>query len=57
MVMAVIDSHRQVAPSVATGTWTRVSLTYSNNKDRLCRCVNVALSHVLLLFSLFVVSQ
>lgn len=34
VVTAVIDSHRQVAPSVATGTWTRVSLTYSNNKDR-----------------------
>lgn len=47
VVMAVMDSHRQVALRVTTGTWTRVRLTYGNNKDLRCACVNVfTVSHV-----------
>ncbi len=61
MVMPVMDSHRQVALRVTTGTWTRVWLTYGNNKDPLCAVVNVACTFVVylifVLFSLCLVSQ
>ena len=35
MVTAVMDSHRRVALWVTTGTWTRVQLTYGNNRNLL----------------------
>ncbi len=60
VVMAVMDSHRQVALWVTTGTWTHVRLTYGDNKDLRCACVNVfTVSHVFafLSLSLCLVSQ
>lgn len=47
MVMAVMDSHRQAAFWVATGTRTRVRLTYRNNKGLICACVLLCLLYLM----------
>lgn len=53
VVIAIMDSHRQVALCVTTGTWTRVQLTYGTYKDPLLACVKVSMFTVLNGFALF----
>lgn len=54
MLMAVMDSHRQAAFWVATGTWTRVQLTYrKQQRPDMSMCTPLfAVSHVFLYLSL-----
>ena len=58
VVAAVMDSHRRVALLVTTGTWTRVRLTYGNNKDLLRVSVPLlSVPHGFAFLSLCLVSQ